>query len=215
MCIRDSSQSQDFYLDTQADVWVLAENISNYDYDDDHCQPSLDDENTDCHNSDYQPGYLPDPNVIDHSNLNSSWNSDHDSWLSLEKYPGHPPVSQENPLTEASPHEAMAEDQPLASQPTESQVGMAKELARLRPELQSAQDTLADEHNHFSLVGQTYELEIQAFQLSLAHMQKQFPSTSEDELQVVSGPSYTPNPCLLYTSPSPRDATLSRMPSSA
>ena len=24
-----------------------------------------------------------------------------------------------------------------------------------------------------------------------------------------------PNPCLLYTSPSPRDATLSRMPSSA
>ena len=26
---------------------------------------------------------------------------------------------------------------------------------------------------------------------------------------------YNPGPCLLYTSPSPRDATLSRMPSSA
>ena len=82
----------------------------------------------------------------------------------------------------------MADDQPLASQP---QVVMAKELARLRPELQSAQDTLADEHNHFSLVGQTYELEIQAAQLSLAHMQKQFPSTSEDELQVVNEHFYS------------------------
>ena len=28
-------------------------------------------------------------------------------------------------------------------------------------------------------------------------------------------PNPNPNPCLLYTSPSPRDATLSRMPSSA
>ena len=31
----------------------------------------------------------------------------------------------------------------------------------------------------------------------------------------VPGPASTPLPCLLYTSPSPRDATLSRMPSSA
>ena len=56
------------------------------------------------------------------------------------------------------------------------------------------QDTLADEHNHFSLVSQTYELEIQAAQLSLAHMQKQFPSTtqSEEELQAVNGPSCSP-----------------------
>ena len=28
-------------------------------------------------------------------------------------------------------------------------------------------------------------------------------------------PGYAAHPCLLYTSPSPRDATLSRMPSSA
>ena len=71
---------------------------------------------------------------------------------------------------------------------------MAKELARLRPELRSARDTLADEHNHFSLVGQTYELEIQAAQLSLAHKQKQFPSTtnSDKELQIANGPSCTP-----------------------
>ena len=95
---------------------------------------------------------------------------------------------------EASPHEAVAEDQSLASQPTESQVVMAKELASLQPELQSAQDTLADECNHFSLVGQTYELEIQAAQLSLAHKQKQFPGTtpSEGELQAVNGLSCSP-----------------------
>ena len=47
---------------------------------------------------------------------------------------------------------------------------MAKELARLR------QDTLAYEHDHFTLVRQTYELEIQANQLALAHKQKQFQS---------------------------------------
>ena len=47
-------QSQEEYLDTQADVWDFAENISNYDYHDIHCQPSLDDENTDCHDCDYQ-----------------------------------------------------------------------------------------------------------------------------------------------------------------
>ena len=47
-------QSQEEYLDTQADVWDLAENISNYDYHDIHCQPSLDDESTDCHDCDYQ-----------------------------------------------------------------------------------------------------------------------------------------------------------------
>ena len=33
--------------------------------------------------------------------------------------------------------------------------------------------------------------------------------------QIYTDPSYPPNVCLLYTSPSPRDATLSRMPSSA
>ena len=108
------SQSQDFYLDTQADVWVSAENISNYDYDDNHSQPSLDGENTQCNDSDYQHGHPPDPcNLIDHSDLDSSWNSDHNSWFSLENSPGNPPASQENPTTEASPHESRSEEQPL------------------------------------------------------------------------------------------------------
>ena len=44
---------------------------------------------------------------------------------------------------------------------------MANELARLR------QDTLAYEYDHFTLVSQTYKLEIQANQLALAHKQKQ------------------------------------------
>ena len=71
---------------------------------------------------------------------------------------------------------------------------MAKELARLQQELQSVRDTLVDECNYFCLVGQTYKLKIQTAQLSLAHMQKQFPSIalSEEELQAVNGPSCTP-----------------------
>ena len=98
------------------------------------------------------------------------------------------------PPTEASPHEAMADEQPLATKPNESQVVMAKELARLRPELQSAQDTLADERNHSSLVSQIDEPEIQAAKLSLAHKQKQFPATtpSVGELQAVNGMSCSP-----------------------
>ena len=79
------NQSQNDYLDTQTDVQDLAENISDYDYDDNHFQSSLDDENTHCHDSDYQHGYPLDPfNLIDHSDLDSSWNSDQDSWFSLK-----------------------------------------------------------------------------------------------------------------------------------
>ena len=37
----------------------------------------------------------------------------------------------------------------------------------------------------------------------------------EPQQQVVPSGIWSPQPCLLYTSPSPRDATLSRMPSSA
>ena len=91
--------------------------------------------------------------TIDHSDLDSNWNSDHNSWFSLENYPGNLPVSQKNPHVEASPHEARSEEQPLASWPTKSQVVMAKELAQL------AHDTLADQCNYFSPVCQTCELE--------------------------------------------------------
>ena len=105
------SQSQDEYLDIQADAWVLAENISNYDYDDNHSQPSLDDENTHCYDSDYQHGCPPDPpNLKDHSDLDSSWNSDQDSWLTLDNSRWPPPVSQENPPTEAGPSETMVDE---------------------------------------------------------------------------------------------------------
>ena len=43
-------------------------------------------------------------------------------------------------------------------------------------------------------MSQTYELEMKAAQPSLAHKQRQFPSTtnSEEELQTVNGPSCTP-----------------------
>ena len=114
------TQSQDEYLDTQTDVQVFAENISNFDYDDNYSHSSLDDENTHCHDSDYQHGYPLDPfNLIDHSDLDSSWNSDQDGWFALENSVGHLPVSPENPPAEVDPHEAMVEEQPLASQPTE------------------------------------------------------------------------------------------------
>ena len=76
-------QSWDEYFEFQADAWVLVEKISDYDYDDHNSHSSLDDENTHCHNSEYQHSYPPDPlNLTDHSDLDSSWNSDQDSWFS-------------------------------------------------------------------------------------------------------------------------------------
>ena len=42
-----------------------------------------------------------------------------------------------------------------------------------------------------------------------------YPTTDQGLESLVEKPSGDPEPCLLYTSPSPRDATLSRMPSSA
>ena len=45
----------------QTDVQVLAENVSDYDCDDNHSHSSLDDKNTNCHDSDYQHGYPLDP----------------------------------------------------------------------------------------------------------------------------------------------------------
>ena len=148
------TQSQDEYLDTQTDVWVSAENIRNYDCDDNHSQPSLDDKNTHCCNS----GYHPDPvSLKDHSDLDSTWNSDPDSWLTLDNSWCHPPVLQENPTVEAGPPETMAEEQSLTSQPNESQVVMAEELARLQQELQSVESTLADECDHFALVSKAYK----------------------------------------------------------
>ena len=125
------TQNQDEYLDTHNDVHVLAENISSYDYDDNHSHSSLNDENTYCHDSDYWHGYPIDSfYLIDHSDLDSSWNSDQGSWFSLKNSLGHPPVSLESPPIEANPHEAMAEEQSLASQPTVSLVIMVKELAQ-------------------------------------------------------------------------------------
>ena len=77
------TQSQDEHLDTHTDAQVLAENIS--DYDDNHSHSSLDDQNSDCHDIDYQHGYPLDPfNLIDQSDLDSSWKSDQDSWFSLK-----------------------------------------------------------------------------------------------------------------------------------
>ena len=79
----------------------------------------------------------------------------------------HPPVSQENPPTEAGPPETMAEEQQLAlpaSQPTKSQVVVAKEL-----EIQAAPVTLANKQMQLHSVAQ-----------------------SKEELQEVHGPSCSP-----------------------
>ena len=181
------TQSQDEYLDTQTDQ-VLAENISDYDYDDNHSQPSLDDENTHCYDSDDQHGYPPDPpNLKDHSDLDSSWNSDQDSWLTLDNSQWPPPDSQENPPTEAGSPETMVDEQSLAFLLTESQVVMAGELARLQQELQSVQNTLADKHDHFVLASKAYEQAIQHLLASnnmLCH--------SITQLQAVMRPSCSP-----------------------
>ena len=89
--------SQDEYLGTQTDVWVLAENINDYDYDDNHSQPSLGDGSAHCCDSGCEHGYHPDPMLSDPFHG------------ALDNPPGHPPVSQENLPTEADLHETMAE----------------------------------------------------------------------------------------------------------
>ena len=124
------TQSQDEYLGTQTDVWVSVENINDYDYDDNHSQPSLGDGSTHCCDNGCEHGYYPDPMLSDP--LHGA----------LDNPPGHPLVSQENLPTEAGLHETMAKEQQLAlpaSQPTESQVVVAKEL-----EIQAAQVTPAN-----------------------------------------------------------------------
>ena len=92
-----------------------------------------------------------------------------------------------HPTTEAGPPETMAEEQSLASQPTESQVVMAEELARLPQELQSVQNTLADECDSVALVSKAYE---KAFQLLLASTNRLHNSIRW--LQAVAGPSCSP-----------------------
>ena len=143
------TQSHDKYLDTQAEAWILDGNISNYDHDDNHSQPSLGDENTHCCDSGYHSGSA----SLKGCDLDSSEDHDQDSWLTLDNSRCHPPVSQENPPTEAGPPETMAEEQQLASpasQPTESQVVVAKEL-----ELQATQVTPANKLMQLHSVAQS------------------------------------------------------------
>ena len=107
----------------------MAENINDYDYDDNHSQPSLGDGSTHCCDSGCEHGYHHNPMLSDP--LHGA----------LDNPPGHSPVSQENLPTEAGLQETMAEEQQLAfpaSQETESQV-VAKEL-----EIQAAQVTPAN-----------------------------------------------------------------------
>ena len=75
------TQSHNEHLDTQAEAWILDGNISNYDHDDNHSQPSLGDENTHCCDSGYHSGSA---SLKGCSDLDSSDNHDQDSWLTLD-----------------------------------------------------------------------------------------------------------------------------------
>ena len=81
----------------------------------------------------------------------------------------------------------MTEEQSLASQPTELWVVMADELARLPHELQSVQNTLADECDYVALVSKAYE---KTFQLLLASNNRL--RNFIRWLQAVVGPSCSP-----------------------
>ena len=59
------TQSQDEYLGTQTNVWLLVENINDYDNDDNHSQPSLGDGSIHCCDSGCEHGYHPDPMLSD------------------------------------------------------------------------------------------------------------------------------------------------------
>ena len=178
------TQSHDEYLGTQAEAWILDGNVSNYDYDDNHSQPYLGGENTHCCDSGY---HSDSASLKGCSDQDSSENHDQDSWLTLDNSQCHPPVSQENPPTEACHPEKMAEEQSLASQSTESQVVMAEELARLLQEPQSVQNALADECDYVALVSKAYE---KAFQLLLASTKRLHDSIRW--LQAVIGQSCSP-----------------------
>ena len=69
-------------------------------------------------------------------------------------------------------------------------------LLRSSPQV-NREDTLAYEHDHFILVSQTYELEIQANQLALAHKQKQ---SQSDIFPAQADVSYTNPDSLPYPS---------------
>ena len=128
------SQSHDEYLDTQAEAWTLDENMSNYEFYNNHLHPSVNGETTHCCECGCQQDYHSDPMLSDP--LHGA----------MENPPGHLPVLQQNLSTEAGPLETMAEEQQLAfpaTQPMESQVVMAKDLARLLQELHAVQNTLA------------------------------------------------------------------------
>ena len=53
------------------------------------------------------------------------------------------------------------------------------------------------------------------FNPATGEVQARVPLASKEELDAAVEIAAKVQPCLLYTSPSPRDATLSRMPSSA
>ena len=128
------SQNHNEYLDTQAVAWTSDENMSNYEFDNNHLHPSVDGETTHFCDSGCQQDYHSDPMLSDP--LHGA----------VDNPPGHLPVLQENLPAEAGLQETMAEKHQLAfpaTQPMESQVVMAKDLARLQQELQAVQNTLA------------------------------------------------------------------------
>ena len=76
----------------------------------------------------------------------------------------------------------------------------------------------------FSLEGEDFKLEIKRNLIDQNQVNKNLDSNSSFDRQVIANQksineniplANKPEICLLYTSPSPRDATLSRMPSSA
>ena len=72
------------------------------------------------------------------------------------------------------------------------------------------------EHLLMALTEDTAALEVlNACEVNVDELKQKLTDFIEDDLASIINPAIEDSVCLLYTSPSPRDATLSRMPSSA
>ena len=94
-------------------------------------------------------------------------------------------------------------------------VSIVDEIAALGSELNANQYKLVRLAARYDVELEWYEQGFDSASLAIAATLDIHTSTAREWIRVGHALDELPEICLLYTSPSPRDATLSRMPSSA
>ena len=126
----------------------------------------------------------------------------------------------ESPLQRASKHRQLRRDQinnRVPNNPVREEVRNVQRVETRPPKLSALpKTTLFAEPKVASASQVSFEEEFTPAKDDSPTVTPQaFDPTAEPPAQIFAQPVQTPTICLLYTSPSPRDATLSRMPSSA